>query len=85
MAAKTENTLIGSDADYGYEFGCDGTMSVNKAAEWIGIHRSSVIRFCDDGRLRGGKLPVTEGENPDRGKRIVCTRSVNNLIKQAKD
>lgn len=85
MSAKTKNKLIGSDADYGYEFGCDGTMSVKQAAAMIGIHRNSVIRFCEDGRLRGGKLPVSDRQDPDRGRRIVCTRSVRNLIQRAKD
>lgn len=85
MAANNENKLIGSDADYGYEFGCDGTMSVKKAAEWIGIHRNSVIRFCEDGRLRGGKLPVAVDEDESKGKRVVCARSVRNLIQRAKD
>lgn len=85
MASKIKEQLTGSDRDYGYRFGCDGTMSVKKAAAWIGIHRNSVVRFCEDGRLRGGKLPVADGEDESKGKRIVCTRSVHNLIEQAKD
>ncbi|MFH1301526.1 MAG: hypothetical protein ABIK07_10740 [Planctomycetota bacterium] len=85
MATKTTEQLTGSDADYGYRFGCDGTMSVKKAAAWIGVHVNSVRRFCEDGRLRGGKLPVADGENNSKGKRIVCTRSVHNLIERAKD
>lgn len=85
MQSINKNNLVGSDADYGYEFGCDGTMSLKEAAKWIGIHRNSVIRFCEDGRLRGGKLPVAVGEDESKGKRIVCARSVKNLIKRAKD
>lgn len=85
MAAKTESKLTGSDADYGYEFGCDGTLSVKQAAAMIGVHERTVRRCCDDGRLRGGKLPVSDRQDPDKGKRIVCTRSVRNLIQRAKD
>lgn len=86
MTTKTKEKLIGSDAEYGYRFGCDGTMSLKQAAKKIGVHRNSIIRFCDDGRLRGGKLPVANDDQDDkRGKRIVCRRSVQSLIERAKD
>ena len=86
MTTKTKEKLIGSDAEYGYKFGCDGLMSLKQAAGELGIHKNSVVRFCDDGRLRGGKLPVANKDKDEKkGKRVVCRRSVQNLIELAKD
>lgn len=86
MTTKTEEKLIGSDAEYGYRFGCDGVMSLKQASSQLGVHKNSIINFCDDGRLRGGKLPVAnEDQDAKKGKRVVCRRSVQNLIDRAKD
>ncbi|QDV53733.1 helix-turn-helix domain-containing protein [Gimesia fumaroli] len=85
MATNTTEQLTGADEDYGYLFGCDGLLSLKQAAKKLGVHVNSIRRFCEDGRLRGGKLPVAEGEDNSKGKRVVCTRSVRNLIERAQD
>ncbi|QDT94196.1 helix-turn-helix domain-containing protein [Gimesia algae] len=85
MVTKTTEQLAGSDEDYGYKFGCDGLLSIKKAASILGIHANTVRRCCEDGRLRGGKFPVADGGETGNGKRVVCARSVLNLIERAKD
>lgn len=63
-----------ADEHYGYEFGCDGLLSVSEVEERLGVSRSTIWRMCNDGTLRKGK---------DEARRMVriCKRSVLEYIK----
>lgn len=85
MATQTKEELTGSDADYGYRFGCDGVVSFKKAAADLGVHHNTISNMCDDGRLRPGTRLGKNGEKSQKGNRVVCVRSLNNYIDKIKD
>lgn len=67
-------TAIQSPADkmHRYEFGCDGVVDFETAAERLGVCKRSIERYAKKNRFRHGK-------HPD-GKNVVCLRSLNDYI-----
>ena len=51
-----------ADKAWGYRFGCDGTLALQKAAEHIGMTRQTVRNLINAGKLRSG-----HPEHPDEG------------------
>jgi hypothetical protein len=73
--AKLAEPMFGNAADeqWGYEFGIDGIMSLDKASEWLGsASRSTLDRLTTDRLIRKGER---------RGSVVFCTRSVKNYAK----
>ncbi len=56
MARATDTTTRPANREYGYQFGCDGVMTVPQAMAFLSCSRSAVYRLIKDGKIRRGKL-----------------------------
>jgi hypothetical protein len=66
--ATTPPVLIGADRDWGYLFGCDGTLTDTEAAEYLKVSRNWVWRLGCQGKIRRGK--------DQSGRWYYCQRSL---------
>jgi len=85
MSTILKDKLEGSDKKYGYVFGCEGFMSMNEVSEELGLHRNSISRRIEDGRLRGGKHPGPDGKKRKNSLVAICRRSVREYKKQVQE
>ncbi len=75
MATTTPQLFAVTDQRYGYEFGCDGLVSVQKARDLLADCSADTIkRLCGEGKLRKGKMP-------GRRTKGICRRSIMEYIK----
>ena len=85
MSTETTEQLTGADADYGYRFGCDGLVSLPKAARILDVHENTIRNYCEQGLLRKGKRPLPSGEKSKNSKTVVCRRSLDRYIEMTKE
>ncbi|MFG0332543.1 MAG: helix-turn-helix transcriptional regulator [Maioricimonas sp. JB049] len=67
-----------SDQYYGYQFGCDGLLTVREVEDLLRVSRSTIWRMCADGTLR-------KGRDEARRKVRICRRSVSEYIKSLEE
>lgn len=73
MATATKSELQSpASMRWGYEFGCDGIVSIREAAKMLGgVSLTTVYRRISEGLLRHGV---------DGGRAIICRRSLTEYI-----
>ena len=82
---NSEEQLTGTDAEYGYRFGCEGLVTLKHVAEFLDIHENTVRQLCRDGFLRKGKRPY-KGAKADQHKRVVvCRQSLLKFVEQTQE
>lgn len=85
MITNVEEKLTASDEQYGYRYGCEGIISIQGAAKFIGVHENTIRRLCNDGFLRKGKRPYGT-ENKEKLKRVVvCRRSLREYVESTEE
>lgn len=61
-----------ANTKYGYRFGCDGVVDINKAMEMLGVKsKTTVNKYAEEKRFRSGKH-----EGADCSKGVYCRRSI---------
>lgn len=78
---NTMQELSGADADYGYEYSCEGLMTLSEAAKFLGVHENSVRKYCTLGLLRKGKHKGASGKINRQSPAVICRRSVREYAK----
>jgi len=78
----TEQEWSKADKDWGYRFGCDGTMSIAQAAEHIGLAERTGYNLVYAGNIRSGH-PVSGKQTMK--KTLVCRRSVDDYLAKIED
>jgi len=71
-----------ADDGWGFQFGCDGVMTVDQAAGLLTLSIRSIHRLIKSGQIRSGH-PM-DGERVIR-RTYICRRSVENFIAMAED
>lgn len=72
MIAVTEEKTSPADERYGYQFGCDGVVSVRDAMEALGgVSKATIYRRFEEGLLRHGR---------EKGRAVVCRRSLREYL-----
>ena len=64
-------TTTPAEKRWGFGFGCDGTLSRQEAAEFLGVHARTIDRLYRLGRIRKGKNLL--------GQVRICKRSLEPL------
>lgn len=85
MSMNVTDELTGADAEYGYEYGCEGLMTLSATAEFLGIHVNTVRRYCNQGLLRRGKHRGANGKVSQQSPAVICRRSVREYIKSTEE
>lgn len=80
MMTEVKKELTGADADYGYEYGCEGFISQADVAEFLGVHQNTVRKYCRQGYMRKGKHPDKNGRR-QQGHAFICKRSFREYVK----
>lgn len=71
-AQQTNERL--ADASWGYSFGELGTLSVADACSFIGVHRTTLYRYCNRHLIRKGRLPGSRAVR-------ICKRSLTEFVR----
>ena len=73
MVTATKDKMSETDRIFDYEFGCDGTVSMEEAKRILAdCHRVTLWRLWKSGVLRKGRVA---------GKTAFCRRSILNYLK----
>lgn len=64
--------LTGVDAKFGYEFGCEGLMTVDEACKMLSLTRWTIDKLHLEGKLRKGHITG--------GRVRICRRSVREYL-----
>lgn len=73
----TNEELTGEDKQYGWRFGCDGTMKLQDAIRFIGVSERTVWRLIEEGKLRKRVLRSKVA--------IICRRSIQSYFDSLPD
>lgn len=67
MQAEATIPMRPADEQWGYPFGVDGLVTITQAAEFLQVHRTTIYRLRNDGKLRHGRY---------QGSARICRRSL---------
>ena len=76
MISATKDTFSRTDLEWGYEFGCEGVMSMRATREFLNKSDDSVRRLMDANEIRWGR------RDSKRSPIMICRRSVLNYLKR---
>jgi hypothetical protein len=71
MIAPNTQHMSPADRQFGYEFGCEGVVSMKAACELLDLHRVSVWRLSKQGLIRRNNARYPK----------FCRRSILNYLK----
>lgn len=78
--AERNETVSAVDQDWGWEFGCEGLMTLDDACEMLSVSRNTLDRLCTEKFLRKGKSPRHDPKN--KATRVyICRRSVREYMR----
>lgn len=72
IATSNEELITPADRSFGYRFGCEGVLSIEKAREALGgVCRMTIYRRVNEGLLRKGQ---------DKRRVVICRRSLREYL-----